>query len=180
MHVALWVRREHLHFVKLNFYFGKEQRHRLDLNIPLKIKGELRHLSPQPKFQPTQPSDHQYFHQPHHHLHQLHLVKRVWRSNVKQNIYPVGRLLKSRRRVVSVAEYARSWSQEVWEMSAKATLPKCYQGTFPAQEHSYWVVFCKQFDTLMSVWRFVAFNQISVKEFSLWQHQQDLNWVLQL
>ena len=42
---------------------------------------------------------------------------------------------------------------------------------------SYLVLFCQQFDTLMSVWRFGAFNQISLKEFSLWQHQQDPNWV---
>ena len=28
-----------MHFVKLNFYLRKEQRHTLDSNIPLKIKG---------------------------------------------------------------------------------------------------------------------------------------------
>ena len=76
------------------------------------------------------------------------------------------RLAASKAGVVSVAEYARSWSQEVSEMSAKATLPKCYQATFSAQEHSaklLSLILHTLWYTLMSVWSLDgAFNEISV------------------
>ena len=127
----------------------------------------VKHLSPKREFQPSRPYNHQYFHQLHPHLPQIHLEKLVWRWNMQQNINlpPQSRSCQwwwIREELVvtrSLRDVCWLLARQRYLNAIKANHPNFILRKNPVL--SYWVLFCTQFDTLMSVWSLGAFNQIS-------------------